>query len=154
MATQRSEAEQDACTPRRAPDTQWQQHCPPLPSSATLCQPSVLVAVLKLITIEIKAAVVPRSQLGGLYSHSPCFSFRLFCLGVETGSFSQGHSQTLAGDPAEFSCPLPQLFTGEAPLCTIGGLDQAVPTSASTWTCLLDHQDLASGEKRSKWLTA
>lgn len=80
MSIQRAEAEQDASTPCRAPDTQWQQHCPPLPSSTTLCQPPVLVAVLKLITIEFKAAVVPRRQLGGLYSHSPCFSFSLSCL--------------------------------------------------------------------------
>lgn len=53
------------------------------------------------------------------------------------------------GDPAEFSLPLPQLFTREAPLCTIGGMDQAVPTSASTWTCLLGHQDLASSDSKS-----
>lgn len=121
VAIQRAEAEQRASTPCHVPDTQWQQHCQPKPSSPALCQPPVLVAVLKLITTEMKAAVVSpgasQEAAGSLHSHSQWFSFCLFCLGVKTGSFSQGHSQALVGDPAEFLPPPPALHrVGHGPV--------------------------------------
>lgn len=37
--------------------------------AAQICQPQALIALLKLITREIKAMVVPRRYLGGLHSH-------------------------------------------------------------------------------------